>query len=91
VTGTFGGQIPVREVDGRTIGRGKRGSVVQRLQVKRSRHRQHCGPHVVPWRPVLMRQHKIAHRSSLQGRMHATSGKEAPLPPCSCMNMEGPA
>lgn len=32
VTGTFGGQTPVREVDGRTIGAGRRGPVVGRLQ-----------------------------------------------------------
>ncbi|EFN51197.1 hypothetical protein CHLNCDRAFT_28349 [Chlorella variabilis] len=32
VTGTFAGQIPVREVDGRTIGTGRRGPLVQRLQ-----------------------------------------------------------
>lgn len=32
VTGTFAGQIPVREVDGRTIGTGARGPLVQRLQ-----------------------------------------------------------
>lgn len=32
VTGTFAGVIPVREVDGRTIGEGARGPVVERLQ-----------------------------------------------------------
>jgi branched-chain amino acid aminotransferase len=32
VTGTFAGQIPVREVDGRAIGSGRRGPLVQRLQ-----------------------------------------------------------
>lgn len=32
VTGTFAGLVPVREVDGRTIGNGKRGPVVERLQ-----------------------------------------------------------
>lgn len=32
VTGTFAGQIPVREVDGRVIGSGVRGPVVERLQ-----------------------------------------------------------
>lgn len=32
VTGTFSGQIPVREVDGRTIGSGQRGPMVARLQ-----------------------------------------------------------
>jgi branched-chain amino acid aminotransferase len=32
VTGTFAGVIPVRTIDGRTIGTGKRGPVVQRLQ-----------------------------------------------------------
>jgi len=32
VTGTFAGVIPVREVDGRTIGAGARGPVVARLQ-----------------------------------------------------------
>ncbi|KAL4439885.1 hypothetical protein ABPG75_002886 [Micractinium tetrahymenae] len=32
VTGTFAGQIPVREIDGRRIGSGKRGPVAQRLQ-----------------------------------------------------------
>lgn len=32
VTGTFAGLVPVREVDGRTIGTGTRGSMVKRLQ-----------------------------------------------------------
>ena len=32
VTGTFAGVVPVREVDGRTIGDGGRGPVVERLQ-----------------------------------------------------------
>ena len=32
VTGTFAGLVPVREVDGRTIGSGARGQVVQQLQ-----------------------------------------------------------
>ncbi|EAQ96055.1 aminotransferase class IV [Congregibacter litoralis] len=32
VTGTFAGLVPVREVDGRTIGTGERGPVVSRLQ-----------------------------------------------------------
>ena len=32
VTGTFAGLVPVREIDGRTIGSGARGPVVQRLQ-----------------------------------------------------------
>mgnify|MGYP001810698395 CR=1 FL=1 len=32
VTGTFAGQIPVTEVDGRRIGSGARGPTVQRLQ-----------------------------------------------------------
>lgn len=32
VTGTFAGVVPVRVVDGRTIGDGRRGPVVQRLQ-----------------------------------------------------------
>jgi branched-chain amino acid aminotransferase len=32
VTGTFAGVVPVRTVDGRTIGRGARGPVVERLQ-----------------------------------------------------------
>jgi branched-chain amino acid aminotransferase len=32
VTGTFAGVVPVRSVDGRTIGDGRRGPVVQRLQ-----------------------------------------------------------
>ncbi len=32
VTGTFAGIAPVTEIDGRTIGNGKRGPVVQRLQ-----------------------------------------------------------
>ena len=32
VTGTFAGVVPVRSVDGRTIGTGRRGSVVERLQ-----------------------------------------------------------
>ena len=33
VTGTFAGVVPVRSVDGRTIGTGARGPVVERLQV----------------------------------------------------------
>jgi branched-chain amino acid aminotransferase len=32
VTGTFAGVVPVRTVDGRTIGTGRRGPVVERLQ-----------------------------------------------------------
>ncbi len=32
VTGTFAGLIPVREVDGRVIGKGQRGEVTKRLQ-----------------------------------------------------------
>ena len=32
VTGTFAGVVPVRTVDGRTIGGGTRGPVVERLQ-----------------------------------------------------------
>lgn len=32
VTGTFAGQIHVKEVDGRVIGDGKKGPVVERLQ-----------------------------------------------------------
>lgn len=32
VTGTFAGVVPVRSVDGRTIGAGRRGPVVERLQ-----------------------------------------------------------
>src|SRR4051794_3754584 len=32
VTGTFAGVVPVRSVDGRTIGDGRRGPVVERLQ-----------------------------------------------------------
>lgn len=32
VTGTFGGVVPVREVDGRTIGDGARGPMVERLR-----------------------------------------------------------
>jgi branched-chain amino acid aminotransferase len=32
VTGTFAGVVPVRQVDGRTIGTGERGPVVERLQ-----------------------------------------------------------
>jgi branched-chain amino acid aminotransferase len=32
VTGTFAGVVPVRTVDGRTIGDGRRGPVVERLQ-----------------------------------------------------------
>ncbi|HET6603975.1 MAG TPA: aminotransferase class IV [Xanthomonadaceae bacterium] len=32
VTGTFGGVVPVREVDGRTIGQGRRGPIVEQLQ-----------------------------------------------------------
>jgi branched-chain amino acid aminotransferase len=32
VTGTFAGVVPVRSVDGRTIGNGRRGPIVERLQ-----------------------------------------------------------
>ena len=32
VTGTFAGVIPVKEVDGRVIGKGKRGEITQKLQ-----------------------------------------------------------
>jgi branched-chain amino acid aminotransferase len=32
VTGTFAGLAPVREVDGRVIGSGRRGQVTERLQ-----------------------------------------------------------
>jgi branched-chain amino acid aminotransferase len=32
VTGTFAGVVPVRAVDGRTIGDGRRGPIVERLQ-----------------------------------------------------------
>ena len=32
MTGTFAGVVPVRSVDGRTIGTGARGPVVERLQ-----------------------------------------------------------
>ena len=32
VTGTFAGLVPVREIDGRVIGTGKRGAMVERLQ-----------------------------------------------------------
>ena len=32
VTGTFAGVVPVRSVDGRTIGDGRRGPLVERLQ-----------------------------------------------------------
>ena len=32
MTGTFAGLVPVRSVDGRTIGSGARGPVVERLQ-----------------------------------------------------------
>ena len=32
VTGTFAGVVPVRSVDGRTIGDGRRGPMVERLQ-----------------------------------------------------------
>ena len=33
VTGTFAGVVPVRSVDGRTIGDGRRGPTVDRLQM----------------------------------------------------------
>jgi branched-chain amino acid aminotransferase len=32
VTGTFAGLVPVREIDGRTMGDGSRGPLVERLQ-----------------------------------------------------------
>ena len=38
MTGTFAGVVPVRTVDGRTIGTGARGPVVQRLQELYQRH-----------------------------------------------------
>ena len=45
VTGTFAGVVPVRSVDGRTIGDGRRGPVVERLQgaVPRARRRRRGG------------------------------------------------
>ncbi|HMB69327.1 MAG TPA: aminotransferase class IV, partial [bacterium] len=44
VTGTFAGQVPVREVDGRTIGGGGRGPVTARLQeLYAERIRRECG------------------------------------------------
>ena len=43
VTGTFAGVVPVRTVDGRTIGTGARGPVVQRLQ---DLYRQHVAADV---------------------------------------------
>jgi branched-chain amino acid aminotransferase len=44
VTGTFAGQVPVREVDGRTIGDGARGPVTRRLQeLYAERVRRECG------------------------------------------------
>ncbi|MEM8925641.1 MAG: aminotransferase class IV [Actinomycetota bacterium] len=39
VTGTFAGLAPVREIDGRTIGRGERGPVTERLQ---QAYLEHC-------------------------------------------------
>ena len=45
VTGTFGGLIPVIEVDGRTIGAGQRGPVTRRLQeLYRERMDKECPP-----------------------------------------------
>ena len=45
VTGTFGGLIPVIEVDGRTIGVGQRGPVTRRLQeLYRERMDKECPP-----------------------------------------------
>ena len=38
VTGTFAGVVPVRTVDGRTIGTGARGPVVERLQSLYAEH-----------------------------------------------------
>ena len=38
MTGTFAGVVPVRTVDGRTIGTGERGPVVQRLQELYQQH-----------------------------------------------------
>jgi branched-chain amino acid aminotransferase len=38
VTGTFAGLVPVRSVDGRTIGTGTRGPVVERLQALYAEH-----------------------------------------------------
>ena len=32
VTGTFAGVVPVREIDGRIVGDGRRGAMVERLQ-----------------------------------------------------------
>ena len=32
MTGTFAGVVPVHTIDGRTIGDGKRGAMVERLQ-----------------------------------------------------------
>lgn len=44
VTGTFAGQVPVREVDGRVLGGGTRGPVTRRLQeLYAERVRRECG------------------------------------------------
>jgi branched-chain amino acid aminotransferase len=48
VTGTFAGLVPVRSVDGRTIGTGERGPVVARLQ---ELYRQHVAADVARARP----------------------------------------
>jgi branched-chain amino acid aminotransferase len=48
VTGTFAGIVPVTEVDGRTVGEGRRGDMVSRLQrLYRARLDRECGvdPH----------------------------------------------
>ena len=38
MTGTFAGVVPVRTVDGRTIGSGARGTLTHRLQELYQRH-----------------------------------------------------
>ncbi|GAB4823619.1 hypothetical protein N2152v2_010665 [Parachlorella kessleri] len=50
VTGTFGGQTPVREVDGRAIGDGQRGPVVARLQ---QLYRELCNQEAARGRDLL--------------------------------------
>ena len=50
VTGTFAGVVPVRSVDGRTIGDGRRGPVVERLQAL---YRELVDADVAPRRSVI--------------------------------------
>src|SRR4029079_4884713 len=53
VTGTFAGVVPVRSVDGRTIGDGRRGPMVERLQgLYQELVDADVADRVAPWEPT---------------------------------------